>query len=141
MRKKFLSALLLCCMVLTLLPTAALADGVAIDNTNFPDSGFREYVRNNFDKDKDDVLSADEIADVKSISVAGKSITSVKGIEHFTALESLFVGSPITTLDVSKNTELTSIDCNHTKLTTLDTSHNKKLARSQHVMNGCFYIR
>lgn len=27
MRKKFLSALLLCCMVLTLLPTAALADG------------------------------------------------------------------------------------------------------------------
>ena len=37
------------------------------------------------------------------------------------------MGSPITTLDVSKNTELTSIDCNHTKLTTLDTSHNKKL--------------
>ena len=128
MRKKFLSALLLCCMVLTLLPTAALADGdVAINEANFPDSGFRGYVKEKFDKNKDDVLSADEIADVKSISVAGKSITSVKGIEHFTALESLFVGSPITTLDVSKNTELTSIDCNHTKLTTLDTSHNKKL--------------
>lgn len=34
MRKKFLSALLLCCMVLTLLPTAALADGdVALTGT------------------------------------------------------------------------------------------------------------
>ena len=128
MRKKFLSALLLCCMVLTLLPTAALADGdVAINETNFPDSGFRKYVKENFDKDDNDRLSADEIAAVQTIDVTNSSTTSLKGIEYFTALKYLFVGSPITTLDVSKNTELTSIKCHGTKLTTLDTSHNTKL--------------
>lgn len=128
MRKKFLSALLLCCMVLTLLPTAALADGdVAINEANFPDENFREYIKNEFDKDNDESLSADEIGAVQDISVTGQSITSIKGIEHFTALETLFVGSPITTLDVSKNTALTSLRCSDTKLTSLDTSHNTKL--------------
>lgn len=128
MRKKFLSALLLCCMVLTLLPTAALADGdVAINEANFPDENFRGYVKEKFDKNKDDSLSADEIAAVKDIDVTNSSTTSLKGIEYFTALKYLFVGSPITTLDVSKNTELTSIKCHGTKLTTLDTSHNTKL--------------
>ena len=129
MRKKFLSALLLCCMVLTLLPTAALADGaVAIDDTNFPDNDFREYVRNNFDKDKDDVLSDGEIGAVTIISVTNPSTTSLKGIEYFTNLESLRArGLNLTTLDLSKNTELTLIDCSDTKLTTLDTSHNKEL--------------
>ena len=78
MRKKFLSALMLCCMVLTLLPTAALADGdVAIDETNFPDENFRQYVKTEFDKDNNDSLSAEEIAAVDSIRVEGKPITSV----------------------------------------------------------------
>ena len=46
MRKRLLSILLLCCMVLTLLPTAAFAaGGVEIDETNFPDEKFREYPR------------------------------------------------------------------------------------------------
>lgn len=128
MRKKFLSALLLCCMVLTLLPTAALADGdVAINETNFPDDDFREYIKKEFDTSKDNFLSDGEIGAVQDISVTGQSITSIKGIEHFTALETLFVGSPITTLDVSKNTALTSLNCSGTKLTSLDTSHNTKL--------------
>lgn len=108
MRKRLLSILLLCCMVLTLLPTAAFAaGGVEIDETNFPDEKFREYVKTKFDKDNDDILSADEIAEAKEISVEGNPITSFKGIEYFTAL--------------------TSLECSKTKLTSLDTSHNKKL--------------
>ena len=129
MRKKFLSALLLCCMVLTLLPNAALADdAVAINNDNFPDSGFREYVKKEFDKDNDGSLSAAEIGAVQDISVTNSSTTSLKGIEYFTNLEHLHArGLNLTTLDLSKNTELTLIDCSDTKLTTLDTSHNKEL--------------
>lgn len=129
MRKKFLSALLLCCMVLTLLPTAALADGdVAITEENFPDENFRQYVRDNFDKDKDDSLSTAEIGAVQDISVTNPSTTSLKGIEYFTNLEHLHArGLNLTTLDLSKNTELALIDCSETKLTTLDTSHNKEL--------------
>ena len=129
MRKKFLSALLLCCMVLTLLPTAALADGdVAINETNFPDNDFRQYVKGEFDKDGNESLSAAEIGAVQDISVTNPSTTSLKGIEYFTNLEHLHArGLNLTTLDLSKNTELTLIDCSETKLTTLDTSHNKEL--------------
>ena len=109
MRKRLLSILLLCCMVLTLLPTAAFAaDDVVIDETNFPDEGFREYVKKEFDKDNNGSLSAEEIAAANRIHVTGKPITSIKGIEYFTAL--------------------TSLRCSHTKLTSLDTSHNKKLS-------------
>ena len=108
MRKRLLSILLLCCMVLTLLPTAAFAAGdVDINETNFPDKGFREFVKEKFDKNKDNSLSAEEIAEAKEISVEGKPITSFKGIEYFTAL--------------------TNLECSRTKLTSLDTSHNKKL--------------
>ena len=129
MRKRLLSILLLCCMVLTLLPTTAFAaDDVAINDTNFPDEKFREYVKTEFDKDNNDILSAEEIAAVKDILVTNTSITSIEGIEHFTALEKLSVEIPnLTTLDVRKNTALTSLRCSNTKLTSLDTSHNKKL--------------
>ena len=108
MRKRLLSILLLCCMVLTLLPTAAFAaDDVAINEINFPDDNFRKYVKEKFDKNSNNSLSADEIAEAKEISVEGKPITSFKGIEYFTAL--------------------TNLECSRTKLTSLDTSHNKKL--------------
>lgn len=130
MRKKFLSALLLCCMVLTLLPTAALADGdVAINETNFPDSSFRGYVKEKFDKNKDDILSAEEIAAVKDIHVEGKPITSIEGIEHFTALEFLNCSNTkLTTLDTSHNTKLVSLECNDTQtLTSLNVSQNTEL--------------
>ena len=71
MRKRLLSILLLCCMVLTLLPTAAFAAGdVEIDETNFPDKNFRKYVEDNFDTSKDGPLSADEIAAAKDITLA-----------------------------------------------------------------------
>ena len=130
MRKRLLSILLLCCMVLTLLPTAAFAAGdVAINDTNFPDANFRQYVKNEFDKNDDDILSADEIAEATIIGMYDESITSIEGIEHFTALESLRLMTPnLTTLDVSKNTELTFLYCEDTKLTSLDTSHNTKLS-------------
>lgn len=130
MRKKFLSALLLCCMVLTLLPTAALADGdVAINEANFPDANFRQYVKEKFDKNEDDVLSADEIAAVKEIHVEGKPITSIEGIAYFTALESLDCSNTkLPSLDTSHNENLVFLRCNKiSTLTTLNVSENTKL--------------
>lgn len=130
MRKKFLSALLLCCMVLTLLPTAALADGdVAINEANFPDENFRGYVEEKFDKNKDDILSAEEIAAVKDIHVEGKPITSIEGIEHFTALEFLNCSrTELTSLDISHNENLVFLNCNSIPtLTTLNVSENTAL--------------
>ena len=131
MRKRLLSILLLCCMMLTLLPTAAFATGdVAINDTNFPDEKFREYVKTEFDEDNNNSLSADEIAKAKDIHPADMGISSLAGVEHFTNLEKLDVqyNKELTTLDVSKNTALTSLRCSYTKLTSLDTSHNKNLS-------------
>lgn len=43
-------------------------DGIAVDNTNFPDNLFRGYVSDNFDADKDGVLSESEITAVKTLN-------------------------------------------------------------------------
>ena len=130
MRKRLLSILLLCCMVLTLLPTAAFAAGdVDIDETNFPDANFRQYVKDEFDKDGNEVLSADEIAAADTIFVTGKPITSIEGIAYFTALTNLMCSNTkLTTLDTSYNTELVFLECNEVStLTSLNVSQNTKL--------------
>mgnify|MGYP001049521012 CR=1 FL=1 len=130
MRKRLLSILLLCCMVLTLLPTAAFAaGGVDINETNFPDATFRQYVKVEFDKDSDDILSAAEIAAADTIFVTGKPITSIEGIAYFTALTDLMCSNTkLTTLDTSHNTELVFLECNEVStLTSLNVSQNTKL--------------
>lgn len=130
MRKRLLSILLLCCMVLTLLPTAAFAAGdVNINETNFPDTNFRQYVKDEFDKDGNEVLSADEIAAADTIFVSGKPITSIEGIAYFTALTDLRCSNTkLTTLDTSHNTKLVSLECNDTPtLTSLNVSQNTEL--------------
>jgi hypothetical protein len=47
---------------------------VEINETNFPDENFREYVKSSFDKDGDGVLSAEEIAAVTEINIENKKI-------------------------------------------------------------------
>lgn len=130
MRKRLLSILLLCCMVLTLLPTAALADGdVAINEANFPDENFREYVKKVFDTSKNNFLSAAEIAAANTIFVTGKPITSIEGIAYFTALTDLYCSdTKLTSLDTSHNTNLVFLECNDTPtLTSLNVSQNTEL--------------
>mgnify|MGYP004513974307 CR=1 FL=1 len=129
MKKKLLSILLCLVMVVGLLPTAAFAAGsVEINETNFPDANFRSYVQTEFDKDGDKKLSSAEIAAVKEIIASLRGIKNLKGIEFFTALETLnCVQCELTALDVSKNTELTRLYCRENELTALDVSKNTKL--------------
>ena len=55
-------------------------------------------------------------------------ITSLKGIEHFTAMTYLDCNSnKLTALDVTKNTALTTLDCYDNQLTALDVSANTAL--------------
>lgn len=129
MKKKLLSILLCLVMVAGLLPTAAFAAGyVEINETNFPDAKFRSFVKENLDKNKDDILDAGEIAAVKKIEANVMGIKSLDGVGFFTALETLKCwDNELTALDVSKNTELTSLSCGFNKLTELDVSQNAKL--------------
>ena len=133
MRKRKWGAALLCAALLAgLLPAAAQAEGVTIDETNFPDAAFREYVERVCDSDGNKVLSAGEIGNVDSIFLYGwttvSKITSLKGIEYFTALTELnCANNALTELDVSQNTALTDLNCSENELTELDVTKNTAL--------------
>ena len=104
---------------------------IEINETNFPDENFRNYLLSS-KLGQDSVLTESEIAGVRLISVNRKSISSLKGIEYFTALEILYCSSnQLTSLDVSNNTALTWLDCysnrlsKNTALTWLDCYSNR----------------
>ena len=100
---------------------------IAINAANFPDANFRAVV-STFDKNGDGKLNETEIAAVTKIDCSKKNISSLKGIEHFTALTELRCSNNrLTTLDVSKNVALERLDCDCNQLTTLDVSNNTAL--------------
>ncbi|WP_417306479.1 InlB B-repeat-containing protein, partial [Dysosmobacter sp.] len=118
-------------MVVGLLPTAAFAAGyVEINETNFPDAKFRSFVKENLDKNKDDILDAGEIAAVKMIEANKMGIKSLEGVGFFTALETLKCwDNELTGLDLSKNTALKNLQCSNSKLQSLDLSQNPNLTQ------------
>ena len=128
-KKRFISMLICIAMVVTMAPCiVSAADGVAINATNFPDANFRNYVLSNHDKNSNNSLDASEIAVTTQISVSFSSISSLEGIEYFTALTDLYCSNNnLTTLDVSNNTALEFLVCGDNNLTTLDVSNNTAL--------------
>ena len=100
---------------------------VAIDETNFPDANFREFVKR-YDTDGNGSFSQAELDAVTEINASSKEIQNLKGIEYFTALTSLNVfDNNLTSLDVSANTALESLDVSNNHLTSLDLSANTAL--------------
>lgn len=148
MRKKstrLLSAALAACMMLSVLPVGAFAaepgaeeqengasaqadaavlEGyIAINEKNFPDENFRDYVAGEWDKNQDKYFSPSEIAKTKWISCDNKEISNLKGIEFFTniwLLECYY--NNLTTIDLSHNKNLSYINCHHNQLKELDVS-------------------
>jgi Leucine-rich repeat (LRR) protein len=109
-------------------------EGIAINETNFPDAEFRDYIKNgigsgtSIDLDGDDVLSPEEISNATKIDVQQMGVHDLKGIEFFTSLESLNCNSnSLTNLDVSQNTVLSILSCANNQLTSLDVSNNLDL--------------
>ena len=106
----------------------ALDEGIPVNETTFPDANFREYVNIFCDDDEDGVLSVEEIAECKEFGMTLKGISSLKGIEHFTALTTLYcAGNSLTELDLSANTALTHLECWGNGLKELDLSANTAL--------------
>lgn len=110
----WLALLLALLAAAVLAPVAAMAEGtwdVEIDENNFPDAKFRDYVQSELASGRN-FLTKDEIASVTTIDVCVQDISDLTGIEHFTALEELDCSyNNLTSLDVSQNTELGSLDC------------------------------
>ena len=100
---------------------------ISINSTNFPDDNFRNYLLEQ-DYGMDGVLTGKEISEIIIISVESKDISSFKGIEYFTALQSLMCSfNQLSSLDVSKNTALTYLSCEINQLRSLDVSKNTAL--------------
>ena len=113
--------------VLMAMPQQMMADDIAINETNFPDENFRNWVLAQ-DYGQDGVLTEAEIAEVTFIYVESEKIINLKGIEHFIALTQLYCHmNQLSSLDVSKNTALTTLWCHANQLTSLDVSKNTAL--------------
>ncbi len=124
---KRLSFLLTAVFVFTLFPayiSYADAFGVSIDETNFPDEVFRQYVSNTFDLNSDGYLSDteamyknDEYYNQISIKVSSLDIQSLKGIEYFTYLDRLDCSNnQLTELDLSSLLFLKELDISNNQL-------------------------
>ena len=120
-------------------------ENIPLDAKHFPDPYFRLSIKN-FDVNKDNNLSSEEIQQVTKLFISGLA-ESAQGIEYFTAvqelhctgtsltsldlsgftaLQKLYVGgsqyskNALTMLDVSGCTALQVLDCTSNKLTTLN---------------------
>lgn len=155
MRKKstrLLSAALAVCMMLSVLPVGAFAaepgaeeqengasaqadpvdsEFVEINNTNFPDPVFLQYVKDNIDTadttsgQKDDKLSKAERDAVTEINIDKKNCTDLTGIAYFANLKKLYCNyNKLKELNLENNKHLKVLDCSYNNLTTLDVSHN-----------------
>ena len=87
------------------------AESISIDEAHFPDAVFREYVSEHFDtKNKDGILSDEEIKEVVKIEYLPASVSSIEGIKYFSYLESLSISNTkVETVDVSENSVLKSL--------------------------------
>lgn len=151
-RTRLVSALLTLAMVFTFLPLSAFAaeGDVIINNTNFPDPAFLEFVKK-YDQGNDGKLSTDERNQVYILDVEKSGIKDLKGIEWFPKLSTLKCSelglkelnlsqnkelytlycstNNLTQLELSQNTELTYLDCSRNKLTQLNLPVSTKLEK------------
>lgn len=134
--KKKISAFLAFVLVLTCftgLTLVSAQDGIEINSVNFPDDNFRSFVTLNYDTEPDSVgvLTPSEISSVKNMPVFSFStdgIKTLKGIEYFTELESVYAGAlGLEEADLSALTKLKSLTINGNNLTSLDVSANTAL--------------
>ena len=98
---------------------------VEINETNFTDETFRNYVSSNFDLSHNGKLEYKELISAAKINVNKMNIQSMKGVEYFTDLEQLRCkNNQISSINLSKNTLLNKLDMTNNQLTTLDLSKN-----------------
>lgn len=95
-----------------------------INEKNFPDANFRNYIRTYIAGNRD-VLTVEERSKVETIEVEGKNISRLEGIEAFPNLKVLKCGNnSIQKLDLRQNPKLETLKCNENQLTQLDLSKN-----------------
>ena len=107
---------------------------VPINEANFPDAAFRDFVLTNYDLDHNRYLSSGESLGVTTINCSGSAdnpgnIRSLEGIRYFPNLKALgFAYNAVTELDITGNRALETLYCSNNQLTgVLDLSVNARL--------------
>ena len=128
MKKRILSIVLCLVMVFSLLPFAAsAASATMIDEKNFPDPVFREYVRKIVGSS---VLTEEKARQIEALDVSKDNIkkvlgdrdpiTSLKGIRYLKYVRDLNCRyQKLTTLDLELNMRVERLDCYGNQLTDL----------------------
>ena len=128
MKKRILSIFLCLVMVFSLLPfTASAAGATPIDEKNFPDPVFREYVRKVAGSSvlTDTIVRQIEALDVskdniKKVLGDRDPITSLKGIRYLKYVRDLNCRyQKLTTLDLELNSRVEKLNCSGNQLTDL----------------------
>ena len=105
-------------------PIFIFETSLPINEDNFPDDNFRNYIRT-YKAGNRDVLTVEEQRKVETIEVEGWNISNLKGIEAFPNLKVLKCGNnSIQKLDLRQNPKLETLKCNENQLTQLDLSKN-----------------
>ena len=105
-------------------PTFIFETSLPINEKNFPDANFRNYIKT-YKAGGRDVLTVEERSKVETIEVEGKNISRLEGIEAFPNLKVLNCGNnSIQNLDLRQNPKLKTLKCNKNQLTQLDLSKN-----------------
>ena len=105
-------------------PTFIFETSLPINEDNFPDDSFRNYIKT-YKAGGRDVLTVEEQRKVEIIEINNKGVSDLKGIEAFPNLKELNCGNnSIQKLDLRQNPELEKLICNKNQLTQLDLSKN-----------------
>ncbi|MBR4343206.1 MAG: leucine-rich repeat domain-containing protein [Lachnospiraceae bacterium] len=100
---------------------------IPINEANFPDPAFRQFISESVDTDKNGILSVEERS-IDRMQPCKLKIEDLSGIEFFPELKILYCnGNKLTSLDISHNTNLTLLECQENLLTELDISKNQEL--------------
>lgn len=142
-RRRAIVALIVCCVVVIACSAVvgclwylkvgpfAPAEVVVVRLEDIPDQVFRSYLAEHVDANGSGAISEEEVAattslgspdepDEKGNGLCGLGISDLTGIECLTSLRSLVCsGNALTTIDLSKNVQLTDVVCNDCGLTGL----------------------
>lgn len=114
-KTKILAGILTSAILLSSMPVYSFAaeGDVEINETNFPDESVR-YVVKKADKDKNNVLSQEEIAAVTELKFSShpSPLADTTGLEYFTNVETLNISSTsMTEMDWGIFPKLTTLNC------------------------------
>ena len=108
-------------------PTFIFETSLPINEDNFPDDNFRNYIKT-YKAGGKNVLTVEQQRNVTTIEINNKGVSDLKGIEAFPNLKELNCGNnSIQKLDLRQNPELEKLICNKNQLTQLDLSKNPKI--------------